>query len=429
MRPPCRFPGATEQSRVGNLIIDYYSGVGVVMDAVDWDDIETGYRLVFYVGRNGSRFIAASLLNTNDAPEKLKEVSGAMNTPRFKYNARGGHMVLEVQTRRVKKRESSQDEISKLWIPASKFEATVKAWTRVRITGGTESGKSPTAENLVVCILKNRPGTAKLYNPQHDSLKNYWTIPVAGTTHAESEKAIAWLAKKVDIRANGQESRKQFELWLFDEVDSTMRHTKDKKLTIAANINFIIKQASHQNLGAIFIGQNANISEYPGCDRSDWNSGVNVHIGQNCYDAITNSNQFTTDEELKLKQIADRLTEFCNSSNDELGLNKTDPNAYRFALVIEPNKKPYFIELPSFGCYTCNQITPVFSVADAVASQSTLTTDIAETPVNTSVANNVAAGIAVSCSSCWSNNIKKNGKAGSKQEYHCNDCGKNWDAP
>ena len=107
----------------------------------------------------------------------------------------------------------------------------------------------------------------------------HWTIPVFGTSHGESEKAIAELAKKVDTRANGQESREQFELWLFDEIDSTMSHTKGKKSAIGGNVNFIIKQASHQNLGAIFIGQNANVSEYPGCDRSDWNSAVNVHIG------------------------------------------------------------------------------------------------------------------------------------------------------
>jgi hypothetical protein len=134
-----------------------------------------------------------------------------------------------------------------------------------------------------------------------------------------------------------------------------MSHTKGKKAVIGGNVNFIIKQASHQNLGAIFIGQNANVSEYPGMDRSDWNSAVNVHIGANAYDAITNSNRFTSDEVSRLKQTADKITEFCHDKNTELGLEKIDPQAYRFALVIEPNKKPYFIELPAFGTYTYDQ--------------------------------------------------------------------------
>lgn len=91
---------------------------------------------------------------------------------------------------------------------------------------GSESGKSPTAENLAVAILKHRPGIPKLYNPQFDSVKNHWSIPVTGTSHGDSEKGIASLAKQVDARANGQESKEVFELSIFDEVDSTMSHTK-----------------------------------------------------------------------------------------------------------------------------------------------------------------------------------------------------------
>jgi len=349
-----RFPGVTEQSRVGNSIIEYYSRFGFILDALDWDDSECGYRLMFYVGRN-PRFISAEMLNDGDLPEKLKELTGAIALPKFAYSTRGGHVVLEVQTRKAKKRDTSEADINRLWVPAAQFEKTVKGWSRVRLTGGSESGKSPTAENLAVAILKHRPGVPKLFNPQHDSVKNHWSIPVVGTSHKDSEKGIKALAEQVDARANGQETRDTFEISIFDEIDSTMSHTKGKKAVIGGHVNFIIKQASHQNLGAIFIGQNANASEYPGMDRSDWNSAVNVHIGANAYDAIENSNRFTSDEQAKLKKTADRLTEFCTAKNEELSLDKTDPNAYRFALVIEPNKKPYFIELPAFGTYSYDQ--------------------------------------------------------------------------
>ena len=106
--------------------------------------------------------------------------------------------------------------------------------------------------------------------------------------HNDSENAITKLAKLVDLRSSGQETRDTFELYIFDEIDSTMSHTHGKKSDIGNNIKFIIKQASHQNLGAIFIGQNANVTNYPGLDRSDWNNAINIHIGANCYDGITN---------------------------------------------------------------------------------------------------------------------------------------------
>jgi hypothetical protein len=237
---------------------------------------------------------------------------------------------------------------------------------------------------------------AKLFNPQHNSTKNYWTIPVAGETHQDSENGIAELAKKVDLRSSGKEARDSFELYIFDEIDSTMSHTHNKKSAIGSNVNFVIKQASHQNLGAIFIGQNANVSEYPGMDRSDWNSAVNIHIGANAYDAISNSNQFTSEEQVRLKATTDKLTGYCQSQNDELGLEKTNPNAYRFALVLEPGKSPYLIELPAFGKYTYDLL-----------------------PDNLKTAN-------LACSDCGSTSIKRNGKVGEKQRFKCLDCGKNW---
>ncbi|OUL21485.1 hypothetical protein BV378_26570 [Nostoc sp. RF31YmG] len=430
LRKPWQFPGTIDYAVAGNAIINfYYQAYGYVLDAIAWQETETGYTLTFATGRN-KVYLTADMLHDKDNRPQLAGLTNALTLPEFTPNYQSGLMVLEVQTRKPsKKKAASESDISKLWVSAAKFEPTVKGWSRVRITGGSESGKSPTAENLAVCILKNRPGVAKLFNPQFDSVKNYWTIPTVGASHNDSEKAIKELAKKVDNRANSQESREQFELWLFDEIDSTFSHTHNKKASIADNVCFVIKQASHQNLGAIFIGQNANVTEYKGMSRSDWNSAVNVHIGNNAYDAITNSNQFTSEEQNRLKAIADKLTEFCATKNEELQLDKTDPNAYRFALVIEPGKKPYFIELPAFGAFTYDQITPVASVADDVASQPTSATPNAEILVNQSVASNVVMGIAVSCPNCGSSNAKKNGRTKTTQKYQCKGCGHNYAMP
>ncbi len=339
--------------------------------------------------------------------------------------------LISVSVALSKKPKADSKDIDRLWIPASQFEQTVKGWSRIRLTGGSESGKSPTAENLAVAILKRRPGVPKLYNPQHDSVKNYWTLPTVGTSHKDSEKGIESLAKQVDLRANGDEFRDSFELSVFDEVDSTMSHTKGKKAVIGGNVNFIIKQASHQNLGAIFIGQNANVSEYPGMDRSDWNSAVNIHIGANAYDAITNSNRFTSDEVSRLKQTADKITEFCHDKNTELGLEKTDPQAYRFALVIEPNKKPYFIELPAFGTYTYDQLqqhqhtTP--PMATATPSTSTQSLEALQTRITSASPMDIQSGyVGSGCPTCNSTSRVKAGKYQGRQRYQCKECGKRY---
>ncbi|OKH41134.1 hypothetical protein NIES2101_34740 [Calothrix sp. HK-06] len=431
LEKPFLLPGDTEQARVSNSIANYYLSIGYRLDVIDWLQTDTGYKLLFSTSRNGQRFISSDMLNDKELalPEKLKELSNALNTPKFERSERCGHWHVDIQKWYPVKNKPVEKDVSRLWITADKFEKTVKNWTRVRITGGSESGKSPTAENLAVAILKHRPGAAKLFNPQHDSLKNYWTIPAVGTSHQDSEKGIKALASKLDARTSGDESKEQFEIWLFDEIDSTMGHTKGKRSIIGNNVNFIIKQVSHQNLGAIFVGQNANVSEYPGMDRSDWNNAVNLHIGANAYDAITNSNRFTTDELTRLKNIADKLTEFCNQKNEELGLDKTDPKSYRFGFVVEPDKKPYFIELPSFGSYTYDQLFPVHTLTSSNATEMAYTAS--ETPINTSNTDDSVASqmpssgyVGSKCPKCNEGVLFKSKKNRGINYYLCNSCNK-----
>jgi predicted RNA-binding Zn-ribbon protein involved in translation (DUF1610 family) len=166
-------------------------------------------------------------------------------------------------------------------------------------------------------------------------------------------------------------------------------------------------------------------------DRSDWNSAINIHIGANAYDAITNSNRFTHDEVTKLKQAADRITEFCNDKNSELGLEKTDSNAYRFALVIEPDKKPYFIELPAFGAYTFDQLqqhqpaTP--AMAMAAPDTSTQLLEPLKNRISSASPLDIQSGyVGSGCPGCGSANRVKAGKYQGRQRYQCKDCGKRY---
>jgi predicted RNA-binding Zn-ribbon protein involved in translation (DUF1610 family) len=424
---PITYRSATRTDmRIANIVIGYFERLGIILDRAGSDYRGYEATLEFIPDRTGRLVLASEL---NEHSERLQGLTHVLNKPGFKLDGETGLMTLLV--RWGNKPKADINDISKLWVPAAKFEQTVKGWSRVRLTGGSESGKSPTAENLAIAILKHRAGIPKLYNPQYDSVKNYWTIPVVGTSHSDSEKGIASLAAQVDLRANGHQTRDEFELAIFDEVDSTMSHTKGKKSIIGGNVNFIIKQASHQNLGAIFIGQNANVSEYPGMDRSDWNSAVNVHIGANAYDAITNSNRFTAEEVNKLKQTADKITEFCHDRNTELGLEKTDPQAYRFALVVEPNKKPYFIELPAFGTYTFDQLQQrqqaALDVEPTTPDNTTQSLECLKNRSSTGAAMEPQSGyVGSSCPSCNSTNRKKDGKYQGRQRYQCKDCGKRY---
>ncbi len=166
-------------------------------------------------------------------------------------------------------------------------------------------------------------------------------------------------------------------------------------------------------------------------DRSDWNSAVNVHIGANAYDAIQNSNRFTSDEVTKLKQTADKITEFCHDKNTELGLEKTDPNAYRFALVVEPNKKPYFIELPAFGTYTFDQLqqrqpsTP--DVETATPDTSTQSLEALKSGISSASLLDIQSGyVGSGCPGCGSTNRVKAGKYQGRQRYQCKECEKRY---
>ncbi|MBA3920167.1 MAG: hypothetical protein H0X31_00090 [Nostocaceae cyanobacterium] len=428
LEKPWTFAGTIDYAMAGNSIISFYHlAYGYILDAIAWQETETGYTLTFNTVRN-KVYLTADMLHDKDNRPQLAGLTNSLQLPTFTPNYQSGLMVLEVITRKPPKKQFNEKDISKLWRTSDKFEEIVKNWSRIRITGGSESGKSPTAENIACVILKYRPGTAKLYNPQHNSQKNYWSIPVIGSSHKESEKAIAALALQIDARSNGTESREVFELSLFDEIDSTMSHTHGKKSDIGGNVNFIIKQASHQNLGAIFIGQNANVSEYPGMERSDWNSAVNIHIGINANDALTNTNVLTTSESERLKEKVAKLIAFCASKNEELGLDdKHDINAYRFALVMEPSKQPYFIELPAYGVFSDDSV-PTISVREAGREQAG---EALKAGLDGSNTDSTVAGIrqdlgyvGLTCPKCQIGTLALDGKSKGVNYYICGQCEK-----
>jgi hypothetical protein len=347
LQQPFNFNPATRYDHImANVIINYFWRMGVVLDRAHTDYKGWESIVYFHTDRSLRSMVASEL---NDHSDRLQPLLKCLNVPKFEWDGELGLMKVRLQVMNKPKEIPTQQDISKIWKPATRFEELVKGWRRVRVTGGSGSGKSPTAENLAIAILKHHPGQVKLANPMHVSVKNHWSIPVTWTSHDGSCDGIKELANRVENRAQGQESQDEFILYIFDEIDTTMTEHRE----IVSILMSAFKQTSHQNLGIISTGQNANASNYKGSDRSDWNNAVNVHIGSNAYDAITNSNSINSTEANRLKEQADKLTTYCEVKNAELGLLEDDPRALRFAIVMEPGKRPYFIELPEFGTYTC----------------------------------------------------------------------------
>jgi len=345
LKAPLKWAVATRDDlRIGNAIIIYFEGLGIILDRAYSDYQKHQATLYFHIDRN-DRVIVASEFNEHS--EKLQQLTHTLAPIKFEFDGEQGLMKAHAQIARKPKKEQEVN-ITRLWTTADRFPQIVSKWKRVRITGGSEAGKSPTAENMIVCILQAQKGTVDFYDPMHDSRKNYRTIPAVGKTHADSIKALKDFKPKMDSAPSGKLTL----IWL-DEIDTTL----DENPASAKDLKAVLKQSSHKNAGLVITGQNANVRNLKGnFDRSDMNNFVCVHIGDNYKDAIANSH-LSESEQSDLLKRGDAIRDYCMEQNDKNGLDvQTDPTAYRFALVMEPNKKPYYIELPEFGKYTYDQL-------------------------------------------------------------------------
>lgn len=297
------------------------------------------------------------------------------------------------------KPKATVKDISRLWRTAEQFVTTVSKWQRVRITGGSESGKSPLAELIVGAVLRTQADAqVRLAFPITNSRKNYWTLPI---THTSTGALAGELKELCNRRGKGIDKSKHLVIGVLDEVDTALANDS----SIATDIKEIIKTGSHTNVGVVLIGQNANVSNYKGLQRSDLENVVSVHIGANSYHAITNSD-LSEEEQRRLKDRADKLTRYCEEQNADLDPDADSDKLTRFALVLEPNKAGYYIELPRFG-----------SIPVAIATAPTIETQAVE-PVTQG-----------HCPHCLSTAYSKNGKTSDgQQRYKCKNstCGKSF---
>lgn len=193
---------------------------------------------------------------------------------------------------------------------------------RFRVSGGSEAGKSPTAKNIALALGEKYGVRPILSNPQSFSNKNYWGdgFDVEARTHVEQYELILSVAQEVIDRGERNGS-KPYRVYIFDELDSTVAFLDMKELKkLKSAVMMIIKQASHQNICVLFLGQTSAANLLPGTTKSDWMSLVTVAIGSTGYDAISKSPALTSKRKSDITERYEtmmRKAEQANKSNSD----------------------------------------------------------------------------------------------------------------
>lgn len=224
LQKPLLATGKTDYAQVANRIaMYYYENYGYRLDVIQWEESETGYSVLYATRRN------PGLTETELLPHNTREQLAAFTNslqgtlPKFIFNYQHSTITLEVTLRKPVKKEQAKGDIDKIWVPVDRFESYVKNWERVRITAGSTGGKSPTAKNLALAIMKGRKGQGeiRLYDPQDGSKKDYWDMPKAGTSHEDNVTGMEDLCNQLDHRTKWK-GEHPFILYIFDEVDCAL---------------------------------------------------------------------------------------------------------------------------------------------------------------------------------------------------------------
>lgn len=360
-KKPQQFYGSGKIVEAGNLISEHYYKLGYKLDCLDWAETLTGYTLTFGI-RNNPALTEKELLADNLHEQLAAYTTSLKGTlPAVEFNRQNCTLILTVQLRpSVKKEvdELSDESINRLARSWDTWKKHAKKWNRIRITGGSGAGKSPLTERIVSEQLQHKKVKAidaiKLYNPQAGSRKDNWSFPSFGKTHRDSIRGVAELAALCGRKYQGA-----FGIWIFDEVDSTLREAPGKQRptkddpepepTMSANMLSIITQIDHTSQAVFYLGQGANTGKIPNTTKGDWNNVVAIHINANAKDYLRLAEHIDTESKEKLIKQADLLQRYIDRKNSELGLDRTDPGAYRYALIDEYGDKQYYVLLPLFS--------------------------------------------------------------------------------
>ncbi len=400
---PLQFVGTSESARVGNSIINYYSSkLGITLDAIDFSSTESGYKLLFHLSRN-NRFIPVDQLNDGNNPDKIKELSGSLNTPKFSQSERGNYVSLEIELRKQEKKTATIEDIRRLIEPSNKFGEIVSRYHQnkptLRVMTRTGGGKGIAVKNLLHHYINHWENWELwLSDPQHGSFEDYWNCPKIAKSPLEASHILELFCDEFKARKDSESFNPDIPVMgIFDEIDKTF----DKKEKGA--IEKIWTEIRHRKMKLILVGQSAEV----GRNSWTWDSMNNcslLFIGDAIGTAIKHADDMGWSQDMKSKipSIYAKVSEFFNQQNADIPVK----NHYRLALLIDGMKYD-FVEIPPAleGEMTNNKSWLVSSPWQSKA---------------------IKEGQNIACVHCGSLDVKKNGKSGDKQRYSCNSCSKSF---
>jgi len=400
---PLQFVGTSEAARVGNSIINYYSSkLGITLDAIDFSSTDTGYKLMFHLSRN-NRFIDTATLNDGNNPDKIKELSGSLNAPKFAQSERSNYVSLDIELRKQEKKQATIEDIRRLIEPSAKFGEVVSRYHEskptLRVMTRTGGGKGVAVKNLLHHYVNNwEQWELWLSDPQHGSFEDYWQCPKIAKSPTEASRILELFCDEFKDRKDGLSLNSDVPIMgVFDECDKTF----DKKQK--AGIAQIWTEIRHRKMKLILIGQSGEVGKN-GWTWDEMNNCGLMFIGDAIGTAIKHADDlgWSSDMKAKIPSIYAKVSEFFNSTNADIPVK----NQYRFALLIDGMKYD-FVEIP-----------PALE-GELINNKSFLVSSPWQSKA-------IKAGEDIACVHCGSTNVKRNGKAGDKQRYKCGDCGKNF---
>lgn len=400
---PLQFVGTSESSRVGNSIINYYSSkLGITLDAIDFSSTDTGYKLLFHLSRN-NRFIPVDQLNDGNNPDKIKELSGSLNTPKFSQSERGNYVSLDIELRKQEKKTATIEDIRRLIEPSTKFGEIVSRYHQnkptLRVMTRTGGGKGIAVKNLLNHYINTWENWELwLSDPQHGSFEDYWQCPKIAKSPTEASNILELFCDEFRARKDNESFSPDIPVMgIFDETDKTF----DKKQK--AGIAQIWTEIRHRKMKLVLIGQSSEVGKN-GWTWDEMNNCGLMFIGDAIGTAIKHADDLGWSQDMKTKipSIYAKVSEFFNSQNADIPTK----NHYRLALLVDGMKYD-FVEIPPAleGELTNNKSWLVSSPWQSKA---------------------LKEGQNIACIHCGSLDVKKNGKTGDKQRYSCNSCGKSF---
>lgn len=222
LRKPLQFTGSIDYAVAGNSIIGfYYSAYGYCLDAISWQETETGYTLTFATSRN-KVFLTADMLHDKDNRPQLAGLTNALELPLFSPNYQSGLMVLEVITRKPVKKATSAQEL--------KFKDLVSLGSKrsYLVTGHPGAGKTST----MIFLGQQLGGVDAMriaLNPHNDTKSSYERFGFVEINNLDAiVEQIILLYGEVKLRRADPERRHPLVVCL-DELSAVLDASEDAK--------------------------------------------------------------------------------------------------------------------------------------------------------------------------------------------------------